>query len=465
MSIEQVILIAGAAATFALVAISVFLILLGRRAGRFGALAAIMALAYPILAYLVLTGFLNVLAPDPITGATHTPREILVAACGRLIPVLLVVMLPCVWLLYVHRRYREARQGELAQVIATAVEAQMPLAPAVLAYLHDRPREGRAAWDAALMAVCPPGYLVWTQRRTFDDRVARLSALLAIGMPLPAALRTVPSVAPPELAVAADVGDATGRLADCLRRCDRERLRVVMLEVLPRLLYPMMLLAFITVVAVFLAKDVAPKFQRILADSQQSLPAATDRLFSIAGDIDVYWDAIGLAVLGLAGLVLLLKVSPMLQWHLPVVGRLIRWETQGLVLGMLGELFKSDRPAHEALGLLASAPDLPRAARRRLEKAQQGVAAGEPLPDALRGAGLLPRAMSPLVSAAIRTHTLPSALTELGELLTTRAVRLVRRVSLIISPVLVIAVGAMVAFIVVSIFMPLIQLLTRLSEF
>jgi type II secretory pathway component PulF len=54
-------------------------------------------------------------------------------------------------------------------------------------------------------------------------------------------------------------------------------------------------------------------------------------------------------------------------------------------------------------------------------------------------------------------------LRELGEMLAGRATRVVRRISLIVAPALVLLVGAVVAFIVLAMFMPLIDLITRMS--
>ena len=134
-----------------------------------------------------------------------------------------------------------------------------------------------------------------------------------------------------------------------------------------------------------------------------------------------------------------------------------------MVLRMLGALFEVGRPAPEALGLLADAPDLPRIARRRLQQAQFAVERGEPFAQSLYAVGLLPASMAPLLSAAERSQSLPFALTELGNLLAGKAVRMARRASFLIGPVLVVCIGVLVCFIVVGLFTPLIQLLSRMS--
>ncbi len=163
------------------------------------------------------------------------------------LPLLFFVILAIGWVVYAFLRYRQARQDEFLQVITTAIEARLPLGPAIRAYLNDRPHEGEGGvWDALLLFLIPPGFLLWHQRHSFDNRAADVADLLDDGVSLPEALQTVPGVADKEAKLAAEVGQTTGNIAVCLRRADRERLTAAWLEIVPRLLYPALLLLFIT---------------------------------------------------------------------------------------------------------------------------------------------------------------------------------------------------------------------------
>jgi type II secretory pathway component PulF len=309
--------------------------------------------------------------------------------------------------------------------------------------------------------------VLWVQRQLFDDRTARLAGYLGAGAPLPDALRIVRGVAPREVRVAAEVGDTTGRLAACLRRVDRDRLAGVWLEVMPRILYPLLLFLFVTGNTLFLGTYIIPKFQRIFGEFGEPLPETTTALFGAADHIQDalgdFWPVILLAVpVGFIAVVLLILI-PAVRWHVPLLSRLYRWEAQGLVLRMLGALIDVGRPAPEALGLLAATPDVPAGIRPGLGRARAAVSRGEPFAAALRGGGVLPASMAPLVQASEKLRTLPFALTELGDVLNGRAVRIARRVSLVVGPILVVAVGAVVGYIAIALFLPLIQVLTRLS--
>jgi type II secretory pathway component PulF len=384
------------------------------------------------------------------------------------------------WMAYAFLRYRAARQDELLQVLATAVEANLPLAPAVRAYLRDRPREGEGhVWDALLLVLFFPGDWLWLQRYSFDYKADELADLLGAGVPLPVALREVRGVAPREVRVAATVGESTGRLAACLRRADSPRLAGAWLEIVPRLLYPLFLLLVIIGITGFLMTVIMPKLQRIFADFHEELPWVTQRLlegweacwgywvayasyWSVFGFLQPYV-AVTIPVLVL-GLVASLPIAnPAVRWHLPLLGRLYRWEVQGLVLRMLGTLLECGRPVPESLALLAESGDFPEVARRCLASARRSVERGDALAAALRRAGLLPASMVPLVQASERARTLPWALVQLGDLLAGRAIRVARRLSLVAFPAMVVAVGVLVGFVILGMFMPLIELLSSFS--
>jgi type IV pilus assembly protein PilC len=432
-------LLVSAALAFWLNAICAFLILIGHRPITLGVIASVL--------------FTFVLLVGLVFGLGF----------GLSMALLLFVMLVAGWFLYAYRRYRQARQDELLHVMATAAESGLPMAPAVAAYVHDRPREGKKWWDGILVFVFPPGYVLWVQRQVFDDRVMRLAGLLAAGAPLADALRIVPGVAPREVRVAADVGDTTGRLATCLRRADRDRLAGVWLEVMPRVIYPMMLLLFVSGVTSFLMIAIVPKLKRIFDDFGDKLPDSTANLVAASMAVGDFSHMIALVILATMVLVVILIVSPTIRWHFPIIGKLYRWEAQGLVLRMLGTLIEVGRPAPEAIAILADAPDVPDSIIPGLDKAELIVRRGEPLATALYGGGLLPASMTPLVRSAERLRALPFTLAEIGDVLSGRAVRIARRASLLVGPLLVVGVGLVVGFIVIAMFVPLIQLMSRLT--
>jgi type IV pilus assembly protein PilC len=355
--------------------------------------------------------------------------------------VLLFVSAVAGWAVFAVFHYRYVRQEELLHLLGTAAEAGSPIGPAVWAYLNDRLRTAR-----------------------FDHRLERLALLLDSGKPLSAALRETAGVASRETVLATAVGESTGRLALCLRAAPRWRLATVWLEMLPRLLYPLVLLFFINAILIFLSLFIAPKFEKIFADLKQSFPEPTRQVFSLSRSFLAGGGGLFLAVVGGAALCGLVVISTRVRWYFPGLGRLYRLHVQGRVLRMLGILLDANQTLPEALGVLAGSGYFDGLPRRRLEAARRSVEQGEPLGPALAQRGLLPGRMVALVQAAGRAGNLSWALTELGDHLAQRTERGLRRLAAVFFPVSVIATGALVGYIALAYFLPLIKLLTEMSR-
>jgi type II secretory pathway component PulF len=370
----------------------------------------------------------------------------------------------CILFSFLHYRY--GRQEELVQVIITAVETGAPLSSALWAYLLDRPQGSqREMWVATLLFFILPGYYwIWHRRHSYDRKLADVARQLEHGVPLSVALARVPGVASPELRLAVAVGESTGDLAGCLKGLKERRLGAVWVEVAPRFFYPLLLLAVIFNVVTFLSIYIIPKFEKIFADFKLRLPDLTVQIMETTRWARGFVWVVPMIVFGLAAVIALFWSSTNLRWFFPVVGRLYRSQVQSRVLSMLALLLQAKTPAPEALALLAESPTFAGTPRRRLTRARFSVERGETLSDGLRQSGLLSRNAVTLVRAAERMKNLPWALAELGELLSTRAARFIRQLSLVVMPINIVAMGFLVAAIVVGMFLPLIHVLTEVGK-
>jgi type IV pilus assembly protein PilC len=365
---------------------------------------------------------------------------LLFGALGN-IAVIPVVLLGAIyfWGLFSYAHYRLLRQEELLHLLSTAAEAESPVGPAVWAYLSDRPRR----WG-------------------YEHKVERLAVLLESGESLAGALRATPGLVPSETVLAAAVGEPAGQLALCLRNAPRWRLATVWMEAVPRFVYPLVLLAFSGLCFVGFILIIMPKFEKIYHDFHIHLPESTSYVMAFARSPVGGILGLGLACVVFALLAAVLIASPTARWYFPGIGRLTRMHVQSRVLAMLGILLETNRPLPEALDLLADSGYFAGTAHRRLVRARQRIAQGEALAPCLRELGLLPGRMVPLVQTAERTRNVPRVLTELGSHLAQCTVRAVRRVSMMFFPLAVLGVGALIGFLAVAWFMPLVKLLTEI---
>jgi type II secretory pathway component PulF len=114
--------------------------------------------------------------------------------------------------------------------------------------------------------------------------------------------------------------------------------------------------------------------------------------------------------------------------------------------------------------MLAAADYFPAIVRRRLRGVNRQLLQGDRLAAALQDNGLLPASMAGLVQAAERMHNLPWALGEMGESMGERTIRRLRRLSQVVAPLMVMGVGVLVAVEVLGIFMPIVDIVTRLAD-
>ena len=341
-----------------------------------------------------------------------------------------------------------------------------PLAPALRSYLQDRPHGPvRELWAGALLFFVLPGYYwIWYRRFNYDRKVAEVAALLEMGYPLHTALETVAGAAPRQTVLGAAVGRAIGRLDLGLRHAALIRLSTLWVELLPRLLYPLLLLFFILGVLFFWLFVIGPRVEVIFREFKIEMPEWTTRLFEYGElAVDYLWMPPVFVLAMVSGLILLI-LSPTIRWYFPPVAWFYRRNVQSRVLKMFAGLLEAKKPAPESLALLTDSGYFPEVVRKRLERVRHRVEQGEPLADSLRRGRLLPTAAVALVQAAERVGNLPWVLMEVADALANRMVRRLRRISLLLFPVTLLGIGGLVAFMALGMFLPLIEIMTRLGE-
>jgi type II secretory pathway component PulF len=380
---------------------------------------------------------------------------------------ILLLLLGNGWAVYAFLRYRQGLQDELAQVLTAAVNAGAPLASAVKSYANDRPGRGkfRMALEALAYVAFPLyGYVrLCAGTRRFNRLVEDLAVRLEAAQELSKALRLVPGVSSRAFRLAAAVGESTGSLGSCLRSASEERWTAAWLEIAPRIVYPFVILLFVGVLSIVVWVKIIPKFIRIFADFGEKLPSVTQAFVAAYSWIDEYSELVSLSFfLGMIALAAVIA-SPTVRWRIPLLGRLYRWTIQAEILRALGLLLGAGRTVPQALEILCSSKDLPFVVQRRLSLAVGAVERGDSLDSALERADLLPAMMGPLVRAAERARTLPWAVKELGDHLAGRAFRLMRRMSLVAAPLSIVAIGGLVVFTALTVFMPMIRLMWSLG--
>jgi type II secretory pathway component PulF len=368
------------------------------------------------------------------------------------------------WILYAFVNYRYVRREELLQVLAGAAENDLPLAPALRAYLHDRPRgDLREFWVATLLFF--PFlfyYWIWHRQNSFDRKLERVAELMEQGLPLFQALEAVPGVASRDMVLAAAIGQVTGQLSQCLKRTARRRLGELWIEMLPQIVYVVLVPIILLAIVSFLMYFIVPKFRKIFSDFSMRMPSATLKLIAVSNWVVDYYYIVFLAVLLIVALGLVLFFNSTARWFFPGLGNVYRRLAQSRVLRLLSMLLETGRTVPHALSHLEELP-LGRSVVRRIRGAKYRIERGEPLAECLLEAGLLPAAMLPLVRISERTGNLPWILGELADAIYNRTIVRIKRIAQAMFPAVVISMGLLVGGVVYAMFLPIVTLITELS--
>ncbi len=380
------------------------------------------------------------------------------------------------WVLFSFFHYREIRQEEFYNLLLAAFKSQKPLIPMLDAYVNDRPKGYLREFFIAIFLSClnPCYYFICYRMWRFDRKVVAFSALLAQGLSISEALKIKKGLVSQEVLVAISLGESCGNLHSCLASVSRWHKDLFWLGVLPRLAYLFYISLFIISVLVFFMIFIAPRYQRIYQDFKLPLPWVTQFLFDVFKWVSTFgyqndWvtSLSGLVWFFLFLLVIFLVLLPFfnssVRWYTPLVGRIYRIHMQGNFLKMLGTTLRNQAIISQALSSLEECGCFSGPAQSQLRKLNSAVKLGNSLEDSLFESGWMPASMKAFIESSQKVNNLPWALSEIGNQRLRLASLLSQSFSLVVFPLAVFAMGAIVGFIAVGMFMPLINMIVELS--
>lgn len=336
-------------------------------------------------------------------------------------------------------RSRDSQRYALLWLLAIAADHRMPLANSVEAFAGQ-------------------------YRGDFRRRVVRLAALLAEGSGLSAALRKVAGLTSAETAMMVEVGEENDRLGESLRMAAAQQSErsAASQELAAQMSYLGIVLLIGQGIVFFVLYFIMPKFKAIFADFGIPLPPVTEFVIWWADLLSRY--AMIFPLLTVTAAVVLL-VTPWLSadgaasW-LP--GGWPRRRHAAVILRALAMTAEARRPIESGLHTLALRHPS-RWVRGRVAAAEADVARGVDWREALHRRGLIRPTELEALRAAQAVGNLPWAMNDLADSALRRAN--VRRTMLAqaLWPLIVGAVGAVVLLLAVAFFLPLIELIGRLS--
>lgn len=298
---------------------------------------------------------------------------------------------------------------------------------------------------------------------SWRDVILDVRAELEHGAPLSEAMEGHPEYFDTVYRNMIAAGESSGKLPEVLDRLamlTRKRLHVRN-SVRAALVYPCLLSVVAVAVLTIMMLVVIPRFAELFDSLDVPVPPTTAMLVCLSGMLRAYWWAVIAAVAGVVA-------GTKLYFRTPSGKRL--WDTVVLRIPQIGQVVRSFASAHMArlLGILLDshlhileALRLTRGSMRNvhyqalLTRAEAAVARGDPISTAFQASDLISPSVYEATRSGEQSGQVNSLLLDLADFLDEENEVTLRSLTSIIEPVILIVMGALVAFVAISIFTPL----------
>ncbi len=286
------------------------------------------------------------------------------------------------------------------------------------------------------------------------------------GRRLAEAMGAEPRSFPPLFRAMVAAGENSGSLPIIMDRLSRllERQAAIRSKVITAIAYPSVLAVFAVCVVIALMLFVVPKVVEQFDTIGQTLPLLTRVVIAISNLLAHWWwlIALGLTLAALGGWQLLRREGPRTRFdgwllRLPVIGRLTRDLHAARMARTLATMVASRLPLMDGLALTGQTVHN-RVLRKATEDIVEAIRGGGSLSAALRRAGVFPPLLVYLTASGESAGRLDEMLERAADYLEQEFDTFTSTALAMLEPLIIIAMGAIVAVIILSILLPILQL-------
>jgi len=266
-------------------------------------------------------------------------------------------------------------------------------------------------------------------------------------------------------------GEAGGMLDLVLQRLAdfREKAARLKKKVMSAMIYPVFVLTAAGAILTFLVWKIIPNFTAMFTELEVELPGTTEALLAFTDWCTNYWYVIPAVPIGLFALYKLVAstrtgrlVLDWLKFRVPLFGNIISKSSIARFTRTFGTLIGSGVPILEALNIsrdtagnavLASA----------IQKVHDSVREGDPIAAPLGQSRVCDEMVVNMIDVGEETGNLDNMLLKVADNYDDEVDTAVEGLTSLMEPMMIIGLGGVVAFIVISLFMPLIALIGSLQ--
>jgi len=232
------------------------------------------------------------------------------------------------------------------------------------------------------------------------------------------------------------------------------------------MIYPMIIAFMAISTTVFLLTFVLPKFVVIFEGKEAALPTPTKIILAISFVMRTYWY---LLVAGLIGFVWAFFWTITTPWgrawwdatllRIPVIKTLCRCLCISRSLSTMGELVNAGVPMLDTISITANISENT-LYKNMWKKVYVSVKQGQKISTTLARSTLLPRSVVQMISSGEESGKLAEVLTDISTYYQKELKNVIRTVTAMLEPLMIVLMGVVVGFIAMSIILPIFKLST-----
>lgn len=258
-----------------------------------------------------------------------------------------------------------------------------------------------------------------------------------------------------------------GRLADFM-----EKMQKIKNKIISAMTYPVVVLFLALVIVTFLFIAIIPKFQEIFDEMLRGaqLPALTRFVMGISENMIRR----GPVIIGVIVLIIVLITFvarfdwgrlqlDRMKFRMPLFGPLVRKTAIARFSRTLGTLMNAGVPVLQSLAIVRDTAGN-EVVGRAIMVVHDAVKEGESIASPLEATGIFPSMVVGMVEVGEETGALPEMLMKVADSYDDEVDNAVAALSSVLEPIMIVGLALIVGTIVISLFLPMIEIIGRMSE-
>ena len=254
------------------------------------------------------------------------------------------------------------------------------------------------------------------------------------------------------------------RLAGFMEKSEKLRKKVK-----GAMIYPAVVITVAVLILVVIMIKVVPAFQKMFDDIDSELPAPTQLLITISDTLQNYWWAAPAVIIPIWLLLKWIGRTPKGQLaidsfklRMPVFGVILKKSAVARFCRTLGTLISSGVPILEALRIVKDAIGNV-VISNAIENVHGSIREGDTIADPLRQSGIFDELLVNMIDVGEETGELDKMLVKIADNYDMDVDVAVESMSSLLEPILIVGMGLVVGFIVISLFLPLVSIINTMQ--